>query len=420
MQITEKLGSATPVVTSESSGIIGRNALTDEFKEVLWGVTAQDPNDEDDDLSPTVVSHGILLVVGFVPGLKVDAIPLLQPIRDPRVPLIDRFVMDIWEYTASVSDCTSPAGVIMFGAPAIDMKSVLDKMDYAMSMETIIVGDENSHFLHRGQGGPGNSRNPRCNSVGVALVFAHDRNKPRGIGEIEFHITSSIGLLPVGPTFKAVSVRERRKECSTWLTARREELHDILDGETLLNDITEEIGDHPVSPVLYIGVRKRRKCSVGLEKVRWVTSLAFHEVTGGDEEYLFVSDSGIKTGDSFRFYQSDLITALSSCSNVSEHLRSLRQDLDDSGSKKEVFGGIIFSCCGRGELLFGHPNVDSSPFWNNFPGVPLAGTFCCGEIGRGSSSLYRHEEAGEQNTVRCCLHAYSSFYLVMSYTPALP
>ncbi|PSS07659.1 F-box/LRR-repeat protein [Actinidia chinensis var. chinensis] len=432
--ITQKLGSTIPIVTYKSSGIIGRNAITNDFKEVQWHRTLQeDPGAEDDNLSSKTVTDGILLVVGFLPGLKVDAVPLARPIEDRQAVLVDEFVMDIREFTAYVSDCTSPAGIMMFGGLTIDVKPVLDKLDYAMSTETFIVGDESGHFLYRelvDSGKP--QRRPRFKTLGVALVFARDRNKPHGIGEIGFHVALSSGLSPIGPVFKAAAVKERRdlNDSSTWLTARREEHHDILDGQTMLSDISDEIGDHFEYTGLYIGVTKRRKYSVELEKVRWISSLAFHEVSRGDEEYLFVYGSGIKTGDSFRFYYSDSSTASSSCSNVSSYFRRLKQDQHDgicpdvgraaaNGSNKEIFGGIIFSCCGRGEPFFDRPNVDSSPFLENFPGVPLAGTFCCGEIGRCSSSLY-NQEGQEQSAVRCCLHAYSSVYLVMSYTPALP
>lgn len=423
--ILHQLGSTTPIVTYESRGIIGRNAITDELKEIDWYTEEEDP------MAQYVSSslngpQGILLVVGFVPGLKVDAIPLSRPIEDPGLVLMDEFVMDIKEYTTSFSGCASPAGIIMFGGPSTDMKPVLDKLDYAMSVDTFIVGVESGRFLHRG------SRRRTCNSLGVGLVFVRDRNKPHGIGDIDFNVTLSTGVSPIGPKFKAAAVKERRhsEDCSTWLTARREELHDVLDGQTMLEDIYDEMGD---DAGLYIGVTKRRKCSVGLDKVRWVTSLAFHEVTGGDQEYLYVNGNGIKTGDSFRFYYSDYSAAASLCRNVTENLRRLKEDVVDSavcknamggavasnGNKKEVFGGIIFACCGRGKSFFGRSNVDSSPFLDNFPGVPLAGTFCCGEICRGSSSLYS-QEAQKQSDVRCCLHIYSSCYLVMSYTPPLP
>lgn len=53
--------------------------------------------------------------------------------------------------------------------------SFLGVADYSMSAGTFIVGDESGRFLHRG------SRRRRSNSLGVALVFVRDRNKPHGI-----------------------------------------------------------------------------------------------------------------------------------------------------------------------------------------------------------------------------------------------
>lgn len=87
--------------------------------------------------------------------------------------------------------------------------------------------------------------------------------------------------------------------------------------------------------------------------------------------------------------------------------------------KKCVFGGIMFACCGRGKLLFGEPNVDASPFLENFPGVTVSGTYCTGEIARANLSLYE-QGSQEHNSIRCNLHVFSTVYLVMSYTPALP
>ncbi|KAJ0638341.1 putative FIST, C-domain-containing protein [Helianthus annuus] len=86
------------------------------------------------------------------------------------------------------------------------------------------------------------------------------------------------------------------------------------------------------------------------------------------------------------------------------------------GDKREVFGGLLFTCCGRGESFFGQPNIDSSPFLDNFPGVTLGGTFCGGEIGRGDLTPYV-KEPQEQKSVRCCLHVYSAVFLIMSYNP---
>lgn len=87
--------------------------------------------------------------------------------------------------------------------------------------------------------------------------------------------------------------------------------------------------------------------------------------------------------------------------------------------KKCVFGGIMFACCGRGKLFFGEPNVDGSPFLENFPGVTVSGTYCTGEIARADLSSYE-QGSQEHSSIRCNLHVFSTVYLVMSYTPALP
>ncbi|CAI9267316.1 unnamed protein product [Lactuca saligna] len=393
--ITAKLGSKVPVITNVPSGIIGRDVFSDEFKEIQWELT-----EEDDD-----------------PGIKVEAIPLLKEIEEPLAVMIDKFVMDIREYSTSISGCRSPSAIIMFSDFEAGMKSVMEKMDFAMSPDTVIVGDCGCQFLHNNGSSRDTSTTEGHVSTAVALVFAVDKNKRHGTVETHFNSVLSSGLSPVGPTYKAASVREKHRDSMTWLTARREGLRENIDGETILNQVYDELGERIQFPTFYIGVTKRRKCSIGQDKVGWVTSLAFHEVLGDNQEYLFVGDVGIKTGDLFRFYHSDSNTALTTNTDVSNNLKCFKQGSTSRGDKKEVYGGLVFTCCGRGESFFGKPNIDSSPFLNNFPGATLAGTFCGGEIGRGDLSAYG-KESQQQKSVRCCLHVYSAVYLLMSYTPS--
>ncbi|KAL9392836.1 hypothetical protein Peur_016756 [Populus x canadensis] len=106
--LAAKLGSKTPIIVSCAGGIMGRDAVTDEYKEVMiedfWVDGASNS------------SFGIMLAVGFLPGLKVDAIPLLRPRKVQGVAMVDKFVMDIRNYAALVSDSTSPSLIIMFGS----------------------------------------------------------------------------------------------------------------------------------------------------------------------------------------------------------------------------------------------------------------------------------------------------------------
>ncbi|KAK4846612.1 hypothetical protein QYF36_019848 [Acer negundo] len=418
--LLKTLGSQTPIILSTVSGIMGRDALTDEFREVMFR--------RDEYINDDVYLHsGIVLTIGFVPGLKVDVIPILRTAMVPQVSMIDQFVMDIRNYTISVSGCTSPIGIIMFGDQGVDQRNMVEKLDYAMSRETVIVGDEGSHFLYRSRNDLRNvGESPKHYVDAVALVFASDRDKPQGTGEIQFHVALSKGVSAVGPRHKAVSVRTNNSDYVTWLTARREG-GQVLDGQQILDNIYDELENRVASPELYIGVTKRRKCSIGSEKTGRITSLAFHGVARGDEEYLYVDGYGIKSGDYFQFYHSDPNSALAACQNVSAHLRNLKlnssknclhtRGVGDKVDRQEVLGGFIFSCCGRGDSFFGRVNVDSSPFLENFPEAPLAGINCAGEIGRGSSSLMG-QKSQEDSSVRCCLHYYSTVYLLMSYTPA--
>ncbi|KAJ0603628.1 putative FHY3/FAR1 family protein [Helianthus annuus] len=133
------------------------------------------------------------------------------------------------------------------------------------------------------------------------------------------------------------------------------------------------------------------------------------------QEYFVVHDIGIKTGDTFRFNFSNTNTALSSAAAVSSHLRSLNQGSNNTtgGDKREVFGGLIFTS--PDASFFGQPDVNSSPFLDNFPGVAFGGTFCSRVIGRSVLTPYI-KEFQEPKAVGCCVHAYCAVYLVMSYT----
>ncbi|KAJ0727749.1 hypothetical protein HanOQP8_Chr07g0241321 [Helianthus annuus] len=143
-----------------------------------------------------------------------------------------------------------------------------------------------------------------------------------------------------------------------------------------------------------------------------MTLFAFHEYYGDHEERLHEGGIGIKRGDTLRFYRPDTTTALSSVADVSNHLRSFKQERTSGDDKWEVFGGLIFNSCDRGQFFYDQQNIDSSPFSDNFPGVTLGGTFCSGEVGRGSV-----QESQEKKLGRCFLHASSAIYLIMSYHP---
>jgi len=85
---------------------------------------------------------------------------------------------------------------------------------------------------------------------------------------------------------------------------------------------------------------------------------------------------------------------------VQFHLRDAETSTDDleavlsryAGENREndILGALLFSCLGRGQFLYGHPNHDADLFREKLGAVPLGGFFCNGEIGPVSGTTFLH------------------------------
>ncbi|KAK9045925.1 hypothetical protein V6N11_051828 [Hibiscus sabdariffa] len=132
--ITQKLGSKVSVVTSTACRIIGRDVITHRMKEVRWHMIPE----PDGSVSREFIefNRGILLIVGYLPGLK-----------GPGITMVSKFLMDIKNYTASVSGLVPPEGMIVFGDQRVDLNPILAEIDCVMPEETVIVGDACSRLI---------------------------------------------------------------------------------------------------------------------------------------------------------------------------------------------------------------------------------------------------------------------------------
>ncbi|KAK1428531.1 hypothetical protein QVD17_17366 [Tagetes erecta] len=370
--MTAKLSSKVPFIIGTSAGLIGRDAISGEFNE----------NEQ-----------GMMLTVGFAPGLKVKSISLVQ---EPQPFMIDQFIADIKEFSTSISGCPSPSAIMMFGR-AEGLMNVMEKLDNDMAPETVIVGACQFHCKHA------------TYAAAYALVFVMDMNKPPGgAGETRFHAVLSSGLSPMGPTFKVVSAELFDDEdLGQWgldLTGVREGPPGNFDRSKF--------------PYEYIGVTKTRiHDDIVQKEAKWTTSLSFHCIIEEDEEdeYLYVTNLGVEVGDTYQYYYEDNSTIKSSVDSASNFLRSFKKRSVNGSDKSEVCGGLLFTCYSRGEELSGKPiNPDANAFLERFPGVTLAGTTCDEEIGRGYLAT---QESQEPQSARVCLHRCSAVYFIISYTP---
>ncbi|CAK7353274.1 unnamed protein product [Dovyalis caffra] len=106
--LAAKFVSKTPIIASCANGIMGKDALIDEYKEVMMDDSWGDGKSNSD--------FAIILTVGFLPGLRIDAILLVVPRKQAhRVTIIDHCVINVRDYVSSVSGSTSPLAIMMFG-----------------------------------------------------------------------------------------------------------------------------------------------------------------------------------------------------------------------------------------------------------------------------------------------------------------
>jgi len=81
--------------------------------------------------------------------------------------------------------------------------------------------------------------------------------------------------------------------------------------------------------------------------------------------------------------------------------RQLLQTRHDQGSDAAPLMGILFACLGRGNGLFGSPNGDISIARDVFPQLPVAGSFCNGEIGPLGGATHLHGYTACWGLLRC-------------------
>ena len=108
-------------------------------------------------------------------------------------------------------------------------------------------------------------------------------------------------------------------------------------------------------------------------------------ILGGDEaSNRLMVGSYLKEGQIVQFHLRDSMT---SSENLEQMLNTYSTESPDipKGS-----GGLLFSCLGRGQYLYGEPNHDTNMFSETIGRLPLTGFFCNGEIGPVGGSTFLH------------------------------
>lgn len=107
-------------------------------------------------------------------------------------------------------------------------------------------------------------------------------------------------------------------------------------------------------------------------------------VVGADsDEGILAVGAVLRPGQTVQFQVRD---ARAAAEDLEQHLARYAQSERSSAPA----GGLLFSCTGRGQRLFGEPAHDSRAFQRHLGSLPLGGFFCGGEIGPVGDVTYLH------------------------------
>lgn len=105
---------------------------------------------------------------------------------------------------------------------------------------------------------------------------------------------------------------------------------------------------------------------------------------GGDPNSGILAVSALpRPGQTIQFQRRD-------ATGATQEMNELLLRTKESLAGREIYGGCLFSCNGRGRNLFGRPNHDSGLVDTHFDSPGLAGFFANGEIGPVSGKNFLH------------------------------
>ncbi len=299
--------------------------------------------------------HSLSMTVGELPGVT------LMPfgIKDGALPSQDASPLE-WETLMGVSRQDNPAFVILADPYSLRAEELLAGLDYAYPTSPKLGG-----LASGGQG-------PRLNAlylsgecyregaVGVALT-----------GDLVLDTVVAQGCRPIGSPMR--------------ITKCDDNLLEEVDGRsaiTVMQELYERASDSDralMSSSLFLGVvmdELKEDYKTGDFLIR--NLLGVQRETGG----LYIG-AMLREHQTVQFHLRDAEAAR-------EDLQAMLSQYVSGGTQAKPTGALLFSCVGRGEYLYGHPDHDTGLLRDYLGIVPLGGFFCNGEIGPVDNTTYLH------------------------------
>ncbi|OKH23345.1 hypothetical protein NIES1031_17980 [Chroogloeocystis siderophila 5.2 s.c.1] len=332
--LQEKLRNIKVLIGCGGGGIIGTNQhAVQEFE----GVPA------------------LSLSLAQLPGVKVTPFHIAaEQLPDPDSP------PKAWVDLFGVLPAEQPQFILLSDPFSSGVNDLLQGIDYAYPSSITVGG------LASGSQTPGriglfcNDKLYRSGTVGVALS-----------GNIVLDTIVAQGCRPIGEPYR-VSASERNILLALEEQPPLEVLRDLISS---LSDADRQLAEHS----LFIGV-VRDEFKQNLEHGDFL----IRNLLGVDPKVgaIAVADL-VRPGQRIQFHLRDAETS-------ADDLEWLLQRYQQTHPHVSPAGALMFSCLGRGEMLYGKPNFDSQLFSSYMPNIPVGGFFGNGEIGPVGGSTFLH------------------------------
>ncbi len=263
-----------------------------------------------------------------------------------------------WHELVSVAPSASPSFVVVADPYSFPAQMLVAGLDFAYPGAPIVGG------LASGATGPGDQtlllddRILRTGAVGLAFT-----------GDVTLVPAVAQGCRPIGPVMTVT-------KCEDNLVREIDARPALEAAQRVLREANERDRELARSAALFLGLETD---PFGDAPGHWlVRNILGRERDGGG---LYVGEL-LRPGRRVRFHVRDRV------SSTEDLDRTLLEAHDGPGNGCR--GALLFSCLGRGMHLYGVPDHDTRAFRARFPGAPLAGCFCSGEIGPVGGQTHLH------------------------------
>ena len=299
--------------------------------------------------------HGISITAASLPDVEITEFHL----DGSGLPDLDAGPSS-WEELLGVSNDQEPQFVVLADPFSFPVQNLLMGLDFAFPQSAKIGGLASGADSQGGNALFLGGQMHNSGAIGLALQ-----------GNITVDTVVAQGCRPIGQLMH--------------ITESRRNLLLGLDGQTPLNvlkELFQTMNDRDQALMqnsLFLGVVMDEFLDAPKQGDFLIRNVVGMDAKTGT---LAIGEE-LKEGQMVQFHLRDADTSSADLTAVLERFAT-------DNRENQVQGALLFSCLGRGQYLYGHPNHDSDIFHEKIGEVPLGGFFCNGEIGPVSGTTFLH------------------------------